>query len=106
MTLSYDFGGFTQQIERTIDGTNRDILEETLLSASLAQQPLAQSPTGGALDEPADTAKFRAIFEMAKEDFNEIQASFETNEIDRFWSILAHGPNATLSTRRDTVRRL
>ena len=106
LTLSYDFGGFTQQIERTIDGTNKDILEETLLSASLGQQPLAQSPTGGALDEPADTAKFRVIFEMAKEDFNEIQASFETNEIDRFWSILAHGPNATLSTRRDTVRRL
>ena len=103
LILNYDFGGFTQQIEKTIDGTDSDIVFEPILTAGFGQSPFGQQPYGGALEEPTDTPKFHVIFEIAREDFHELQAVFETNEIDRQWSILAHGPNAKISPRINTV---
>ncbi len=103
LIINYDFGGHTQQLTENIDGTDLDILEETLLATSLGQQPLGQNPLGGSTNAPDDTAKFRVIFEIAKEDFHEIQAIFQTNEIDRYWAILAHGSNARISPRQNTI---
>ena len=103
LTLNYDFGGKTQQVERIINGTDADILEETLLNASLGQNPLAQEPLGGSLNAPDDAAKFGVIFETAKEDFRKIQPIFSSNNTDRFWSILSHGANAQLSRRQNTL---
>lgn len=97
MTLNYNFGGALQSIDETIDGTNEDILEETLENASLGQQALAQIPLGGASSAPSNTRKFRVIFEEVPEPFLEIQAVFSTNDLDRYWSIISNGPNARLS---------
>lgn len=99
-TLYYNFGGSTQAIERTIDGSDFNILEETLLNVSLAQQPIGQQPLGGSVEAPDDAAKFRAILEIAREDYFELQAVFQTNDVDKFWSIIARGPNAKLSPRQ------
>lgn len=99
LTLNYDYGGFTQSVEKIIDGTDSDILAQTLLAASLGQQSLAQNPLGGNLDAPTDTSKFRVIFEIAKEAFHEIQPIFSTNAEDRFWSIISQGANVKLSRR-------
>lgn len=101
MTLYYDFGGSTQMIERVIDGSDQDILLETLLNTSLAQQPLGQQPLGGSTDAPTDAAKFRVIFEQAQEDFVEMQDVYETDDIDKFWSIISRGANAQASRRRN-----
>lgn len=101
MTLLYDFGGATASQERTIDGTDEDILEETLENTSLGQQPLGTAPLGGANSAPDNTAKFNVIFEIAREDFRELQAKFETNGEDRYWSIQAQGPNVTISPRQN-----
>lgn len=103
LTLDYDFGGHTQQIERIIDGTDLDILEETLANTALGQQPLGTQPLGGSMETPSDAAKFRVCFEIAKEDFHEMQTTFSTNSIDKFWSIIAHGCNAKMSARRNSV---
>lgn len=103
LTLNYDFGGHTQTIEKTIDGTDEDILEEAIGYSSLAQESLGVDSLAGLLNPPVDAKKFAVIFEIAKEDFHEMQAIVSTNEVDRFWSILAMGPNARLSTRKDTV---
>lgn len=100
-TLYYDFGGATQKIERIIDGTDTDILLETLLNTSLAQQPLGQQPLGGSTDAPTDAAKFRVIFEQSKEDFVEMQDVYETNDVDKYWSIISRGANAQISRRRN-----
>ena len=100
LTLSYDYGGSTQQIEKTIDGSNEAILEGAVGFNSLAQQSLAVNPLGGLLNVPTDARKFRVVFEIAREDFFQDQAMFSTNEVDRFWSIIAHGANATLSPRK------
>lgn len=99
-TLDYDFDGATQSIEKTIDGSNEDILEGSVGINSLAQQSLALNPLGGLLNPPSDARRFRAVFEIAKEDFFELRATFSTNEVDRYWAIIAHGANVQLSRRK------
>lgn len=101
-TLNYDFNGAIQTIEKTIDGSDEDILVGQPIIASLGQNPLAQKSLGSALSVPENARKFRVIFELAKEDFSELQVVFSTNELDRYWSIIAHGGNVELSKRRNT----
>lgn len=102
-TLKYDFNGATQEIEETIDGGDEDILIGAPIQASLGQISLGQNNLGGALKTPENARKFRVVFEEAREDFNEIQFVFSSNEIDYYWAILAHGINAELSRRRNTI---
>jgi len=104
--INYGFGGSIQSLEKFIDGSDTNILEETLANVSLAQQPLGASPLGGAISAPDSTAKFHAIIELAKEDFFEMQAVFETNDIDKYWAVLAHGPNSQLSTRQPILNKI
>ncbi len=104
-TLEYDFEGSTQEIERTMDGSDEDLLEGNVGQNSLAQQSLAQNPLGGLLNPPENARKFRVVFEIAKEDFHELAATFSTNEVDRYWAIIADGANAKLSPRRNTLIR-
>ena len=103
LTLNYDYGGHKQQITKVIDGTDLDILLETLASTSLGQQPLGQSPLGGSLNVPENTAKFRVIFEIAREDFTEMQEIYETNDVDKYWAIISRGANAQLSRRQNVT---
>lgn len=100
LSLDYDFEGYTQFVQRTINGTDEDILQGSVSNNSLAQSLLALQPLGGLLTPPANARRFNVIFEIAKEDYTELSATFETNDVDRYWSIIAHGPNATLSPRR------
>lgn len=99
MKLKYDYDGQTQLLEETIDGSDEDILEGSVGFNSLAQQSLAVNPLGGLLNPPTDARRFRYKMEIAKEDFFEIQTSFETNDVDRYWAVLAHGANVKLSKR-------
>lgn len=103
LTLNYDFGGATQVVERTIDGTDEEILEGNVGFNSLGQQNLGVNPLGGLLNPPDDARKFNVTFEYAPDDFRMMQAIFSTNDIDRFWSIISHGSNATKSPRRNVT---
>ena len=105
LTLKYDFDGATQTTESTIDGSDETILEGSVAFNALAQQSLAVNPLGGLLNPPSDARKFRTVFELAKEDFFELQAIFSSNEVDRFWSIISHGSNAEISRRKATEKR-
>lgn len=100
LTINYDYGGATQTIEKTIDGSNEDILEGNVGTNSLGQQSLGQNPLGGLLNPPEDARKFSVVFEIAKEDFQKIQPIFSSNEVDRYWAITANGANATQSPRK------
>ena len=101
LTLNYEFGGSLQVIEKTIDGTDEDILQGNVGFNSLGQQNLGVNPLGGLLNPPDDARKFALIHEIPREDFRMIQAIFSTNSIDRFWSIISHGCNAKLSPRKN-----
>lgn len=105
LQLLYDYGGTTQIIEKIIDGSDQDLIQETILNTSLAQQPFGAQPLGGSMEAPPDTAKFRVVFEFPKEDFYEIQPIFYTNDTDKYWSVLSHGPNTQVSARKDSLIR-
>lgn len=99
--LNYNYAGYLQIIERTIDGTDEDILQESVGSVSLGQNSLGTQPLGGLLSAPSDARKFQVILEIAREDFSMIQAVFSTNEIDRYWAVTSHGPNVARSSRKN-----
>lgn len=102
MILRYDYGGMTQEITETIDGSNEAILEGVINYNSLGQASLAVNPLGGLLYPPADARRFRDIKEVAREDFFELQTEFYTNDVDKYWAILTHGANAQISRRIPT----
>lgn len=100
LTLNYDYGGSSQILEETIDGSDEDILEGNVGFNSLGQQSTGMNPLGGLINPPDDARKFAVIFEEAHEDFRRLQPIFSTNEVDRYWAITAHGANAKLSPRK------
>lgn len=100
MILRYDFDGVTQEVVKTIDGSDEDILEGAVGFNSLAQQSLAVNPLGGLLNPPSDARRFRIDFELAPEDFFEIQTEFYSNDVDKYWAVLAQGGEVTTSRRR------
>ncbi len=99
LLLNYDFDGATQQINKTIDGSDDDILEGLVGLNSLAQSSLATQPLAGLLMPPPGTRKFKVIFEVAKEDYFSVQDVYSSNEVDWYWGISARGGNVTLSPR-------
>jgi len=105
LNLKYDYEGATQNVDENIDGSDETILEGNVQFNSLAQQSLAVNPLGGFLNPPSDARRFSAIIERPKEDFFEISASFSTNEVDRYWAIITHGPNIELSRRKPTNKK-
>lgn len=105
LTLRYDFGGYTQESLFVIDGTNDDILLESLEATSLGQQPLGTQPLGGSAQEPPTLARFRTVIEMPKEDYHELQEIYESNGVDKAWEILSAGGNIKISPNKNTINR-
>jgi len=105
LTLNYDFGGATQETSFKIDGTDQDILYESLEATSLGQQPLGTHPLGGSVQEPPELARYRVIFEMPKEDFHELQEIYSSNGVDKAWEVIAAGGNTQISPNRNTIIR-
>lgn len=101
LTINYDFGGTTAVVERTIDGSDEDILEGNVGFNSLGQQSLGVNPLGGLLNPPDDARKFNVIHEIAREDFRMLQVIYSTNGIDKYWAITSHGANVKISPRKN-----
>jgi hypothetical protein len=102
-TLNYESGGAQQQIVNTIDGSDDELRYETVEDVSLGQNPLGQKPIGGAISQANETAKFRVIFEIAKDDFYELQEMYQSDSVDVAWTVIASGSNASLSTRQNSI---
>ena len=65
---------------------------------SFGDSPLGDLPLGGESGVGADTLpKFRVIKEIPRQDFFEIQVTYETDNTDERWQILSHGANAVIS---------
>ena len=98
--VEYDFGGATAINEQYVDGSDLDILLESIEATSLGQQSLGASPIGGGLSDPAPGSHFQTILEYAPDDYYLLGINFSTNELDRTWTIMSVGPNVRLSNRR------
>jgi len=101
LTLNYDFGGAAQQVEKTILGTDSDLLFVPDVSNALGDNPLGDVPIGQ-LNETIDFPKFRTTHQLANRDFFELQTIYSSNNVDQRWQILAHGPNAIQSKNSPT----
>ena len=100
LRLKYDFDGATQQIEKTIVGSNEDILFNPSVLGSLGDSSLGDVPLGGGGEESStQNPKFRIIHELEQIDCFEVQATYETDGTDLQFEILAHGPNAKIAPR-------
>lgn len=105
LRILYDFGGSTQVFENVIQGDDTGITLEENILASMGQSPMGLNPLGGSSFEPEDSIRYQVIFEIAKEDFYMIQEIYEMQQVDGYFSVIARGPNAKLSPRRDTAIR-
>jgi len=97
LTLNFDYGGFTQSLQKTISGRDERILFESLEGGSLGVSPLGDASLGDSESEMSVLSKFKVIHTFPKQDFFEIQAIYETDDVDRQWQILAFGGNAEFS---------
>lgn len=100
LTLNYGWEGTIQQLGKLIQGTDEDIMQEFSASVSMAQSSLATQPIAGSTTSPPDARRFAVTFEIAREDFDQLGITFSTNNTDRFWSIIASGPNVVASPRK------
>lgn len=101
LDLNYGWQGTTQNIEKIINGTDMDILQGVVSNVSLGQNPLGTQPIAGSTSAPPDAQRFSVIFEIAREDFDQLGIGFSTANTDRYWSILASGPNVVKSPRKN-----
>lgn len=100
LTLDYEYKGFLQSLESLIEGADDDILLETTQSGSLGDNSLGDPSLGdGPPSDDDDTAlsKFRIINEFQSADFFEIQATYQNEEIDARFELLAIGGNIRAS---------
>jgi hypothetical protein len=95
--LNYDYDGYTQSLEKTIDGSDSNILFEAVNPASLGDLLLGDGSLGDVVDEESLLSKFKTIIDIPKYDNFELQVCFETDATDYQWEILAFGPNVSLS---------
>jgi hypothetical protein len=101
LTINYDYQGFTQITEKTIEGDDSAILfgtpdtDTSLGTESLGSEPLGG---GGSDEEEVLPPKFRVISTMTKQDFYEVQFQYSSYGIDQQWELLAFGPATSLST--------
>lgn len=97
-TINYDFDGFTQSIEKEIEGTDSGTIFEPVDDESLGQFGLGEVSLGGTHESSVEQLpKFRRIIVVPRANFFEVQVVFETNSTDYRWQILSVGPNARLA---------
>ena len=100
--INYEFEGSEQQLEHIIDGSDSQIIFESLISAAFGDNPMGDAPMGFFPAETSQLPKFRRIIELPPIPFHEYQMVFETTGQDEQWEILAQGPAARLSKLQPT----
>lgn len=104
--MNFDIDGCQTQRTYTLEGTQRPQVCSILTDASLGKASLGKRPLSGFTVEgnvATSTAtdlppKFRAIKQMSKFPFYELQVFFESEGTDQQWAILGFGPNAGPAT--------
>lgn len=102
VTYNFDFGGATAQVVREIEGDDQDLIQESIESAALGDNPIGDAPLGDTPNEATQLPKFRIIHTIEPMDFHEIQVIFETTSQDAQWQILATGGNARFARKIQT----
>jgi len=100
LVIDYDYQGFTSSQEFTIAGNDNDILFQSSKDGSVGKTSYGKEPFGSIIDAPSDLAKFKQINTMVRQDFQEMQVTYKTNQVDGRWEVLAYGPATYLSSNK------
>lgn len=98
--ITYEIDGKATEQSFDLLGSDSDVVAIRKTEASLGKESLGKNPLGGQLELSASTdlpPKFRAIKEMPKLDFREVQFSFSSIGIDQRWELLTFGANVVQS---------
>jgi hypothetical protein len=108
--INYEIEGALSNLERTISGTDKDVISLIPDNASLGKNPFGLAPLGGALGKDAKIYtssdlpnKFRVIFSVADENFYECSFYFKTYGNNFRWEIAAFGPLITSSMYNNAI---
>jgi len=100
LEINFDYQGYTSTKEYTIEGDDDAIRFQLTQDASVGKDSFGKQPLGSQLEDIEDLAKFKVIHSGAKVDFQEVQISYKSNQIDGRWEILAFGPNVYVSNNQ------
>ena len=98
VTHKYEFGGSESVVEKTISGTDTELMFAPAYDNSLGKEPLGKNPLGGTATDVSVLNKYRCIHELKKVDFFENQITFSSSDSGAQFEIIAHGPNIQMST--------
>lgn len=104
--LNYDINGCQTSRSYTLDGNSSLVCTDTSGDASLGKAPLGSRPLSGLTIEGTVVTstntglppKFRAIKQLSKLPFYELQVFFTSSGTDQQWELLACGPNVGPAT--------
>lgn len=104
--LNFDIDGCQTQRIYSIDGGNNQLVCSILPDASLGKAPLGSRPFSGFTISPSivsstDTGlppKFRAIKQLSKFPFYELQVFFTSLGTNQQWELISFGPNVSPAT--------
>lgn len=97
-THYFEYLGSESIIEKTINGTDTELIFSPSGDANLGKDNLGKNPTGSTADSVSDLNKYRCIHSIKTVDFFEHQVIFSTDSENARIEILSHGPNVRQST--------
>lgn len=111
--FNYDIDGCQTQRTYTLEGSDTALVCLPTNDASLGKAPLGSRPLSGLTVPPNSVyststglpPKFRAIKQLSKFPFYELQVFFTSLGSDLQWEIVAFGPNAGPATESNNARQ-
>lgn len=97
-THYFEYLGSESIIEKTINGTDTELIFSPSRDANLGKDNLGKNPLGSTADSVSDLNKYRCIHSIKTVDFFEHQVVFSTDSENARIEILSHGPNVRQST--------
>jgi len=102
VTHLFEYEGSEQVLEMIIEGADTSLMFSPAYDSSLGKESLGASPLGSISEEVAELNKYRCIHEIKGTPFFENQIQFSCSGLNSQFEVLAHGPNAVMSTTLPT----
>jgi len=101
-THNFEYKGYDGIIEKELDGGDIPLRFSNTFDVSLGKDNLGKNPLGSSTFQLSNLNKYRVFWDMKVEDFFEHQIILSSDSENAQFEILAHGPNARVSTNLPT----
>lgn len=97
VNVLFEYGGAKRTWQAKVKGNITTNQFFPSIDPSLGKNQLGGLPIGSVTPEPDTLNKFRQINKVVKTNFFEAQISFQSNEVDQTWQVIAFGPSVELA---------